>query len=399
MNPTLDVHHLRSQTPGTEDVNHLNNAGAGLMPTPVLDAVKSHLELEARIGGYEAGDAVQERLRDVYSAVGALINAPSHNIALMEHATSAFNAALSSIEFQSGDLLVTTRDDYVSNQIAFLALERRFGVEILRVSDSPDGGMDVAEMESVIRRRLPKLVAITHVPTNSGLVQPIETIGPVCASRGVLFLVDACQSVGQMPIDVATLQCDFLSATGRKFLRGPRGTGFLYVSDGVLDQGLEPLFPDLHGADWIDDNLYQAAPDARRFETWESSIALQLGLGEAARYATDVGLEAGYARIRLLADRLREGLSQVPGARILDRGLKRCGIVTVAVEGTPSGPLSRAMRARGVNTSYVESGSAVIDFREKNVDAVVRLSPHYYNSEQEVDDAIELFGELVRTGV
>jgi len=364
------------------------------MPRPVLETVCEHLALEAQIGGYEAAEAVADNRRGVYSQLGTLINAAPHNIALMEHATSAYNGALSSIEFQESDLIVTTRNDYVSNQIAFLALERRMGIEVLRVPDAPEGGMDVSAMEAVIRRRRPTLVAITHVPTSSGLVQPLEEIGAVCAALDVLFLVDACQSVGQMPVDVTAIKCDFLSATGRKFLRGPRGTGFLYVSDRALDKGLEPLFPDLRGADWIDDDLYQVAPDAARFESWESSVALQLGLGEAARYATEVGLERGYDRVTHLASRLRQSLSEVAGARVLDRGVNPCGIVTVAVEGAGAAFLSRAMRERGVNTSYVEAGSAVIDFREKNVDAALRLSPHYYNTEVEVDEAVQLLEEL-----
>lgn len=394
-----DVRAWRADTPATESLNHLNNAGAGLMPHPVLEAVGSHLALESRIGGYEAADAVEGELAAVYSGVAELIGSQSHNIALLEHATVAFNAALSSIAFQEGDVLLTTRNDYVSNQIAFLSLQNRFGVEVVRAPDAEAGGFDVGAMEALIRRRRPKLVSVTHVPTSSGLVQPVEAIGALCASLEVLYLVDACQSVGQMPLDVDRIQCDFLSATGRKFLRGPRGTGFLYVSDGVLSRGLEPLFPDLHGAVWVDDDIYQAAPDATRFEMWESSIALRLGLGQAARYATRVGLSESYARVQSLAERLRAGLAELPEARVLDHGEHLCGIVTVAIDGMPSGPLSLAMRARGVNTSYIEESSAVLDYRDKGVTDALRLSPHYYNTEDEIDAAVALIAELIERGL
>lgn len=394
-----DVAAWRADTPATESLNHLNNAGAGLMPHPVLETVTSHLSLESRIGGYEAADAVEGELAAVYRGVAQLIGSEAHNIALLEHATVAFNAALSSVAFREGDVLLTTRNDYVSNQIAFLSLQNRFGVEVVRAPDAPEGGFDVGAMEALIRRRRPKLVSITHVPTNSGLVQPIEEVGALCASLEVLYLVDACQSVGQMPLDVKRIQCDFLSATGRKFLRGPRGTGFLYVSDTALSRGFEPLFPDLHGAVWVDDDIYQAAPDASRFEMWESSIALRLGLGQAARYATRVGLSEGYARVQLLANRLRTALSELPGARVLDVGEHLCGIVTVAIDGIPSGPLSRAMRARGVNTSYIEESSAVLDYRDKGVEDAVRLSPHYYNTEDEIDAAVALMAELIENGL
>src|SRR5690606_28402987 len=274
-----------------------------------------------------------------------------HRIAFTEHATAAFVAALSSVPLESGDVIVTTRHDYVSNQIQYLSLARRFGVEVVRVPDAPEGGVDVGALEAAVHRRRPKLVAVTHVPTSSGLVQDVEAVGRICRARDVPYLVDACQSVGQMPVEPERIGCDFLSATARKFLRGPRGAGFLWVSDRVLDRGLEPLFPDLRGADMIDEELYQPAPDARRFETWEFHWGLVLGTGEAARYARAVGLDAVCARVRALAARLRARLAEMDGVRVLDRGRELGAIVTVAVRGHDPAALVRALRARGVNTS------------------------------------------------
>jgi selenocysteine lyase/cysteine desulfurase len=392
---TLDVQALREETPGCSERAHLNNAGAALMPEPVIRAVKDHLDLEARIGGYEAADARREQVAAVYDALGALINAPPTNVAIVEHATQGFVQALSAVPFRKGDAIVTTRNDYASNQIQYLALEARLGIEIVRVPDALEGGVDLVALEETVHRRRPRLVAVTHVPTNSWLVQDVEAVGAICRRQDVLYLVDACQSVGQMPVDALRIGCDFLSATARKYLRGPRGIGFLYVSQDALEKGLEPLFLDMRGADWIEDRLYQPAPDARRFESWEFAYALVLGMGEAARYATKVGIAPAQGRIRELAMRARNQLADLHGVRVLDRGPELCGIVTIAVAGRNPTDLMEALRERGINTTAQGRPSAVLDFDEKGVEGALRVSPHYYNTEGEVDALAGALAEIL----
>jgi selenocysteine lyase/cysteine desulfurase len=386
---SLDIHALREETPGVRERTHLNNAGAGLMPDPVIRAIRDHLDLEARVGGYEAADIRREAIQGVYRDVADLLSAEPHQIAVVEHATAAFVAALSAVPFRPGDVLLTTRHDYVSNQIQYLSLADRMGVEVVRAPDGPAGGVDASAMCDLIHRRRPRLVAMTHVPTNSGLVQDVVTVGKECRESGTLFLVDACQSVGQMPVDPVALGADFLSATARKFLRGPRGAGFLWVSDHVLDRGLEPLFPDLRGADWIDADLRQPAPDATRFETWEFSYGLVLGLGVAARYALGLGLEVVRDRAFRLAGRLRTGLDQIPGVRVLDWGSELCAIVTAEVEGWTGPRLVRSLREEGINTSSLGREAAVLDFEDKGITSALRLSPHYYNTEDEIEKVVD----------
>lgn len=388
------VEPLRSETPGCAHRVHLNNAGAALMPRPVLETVREHLDLEGEIGGYEAADARREEIAGVYETVAELLGCGSHNVAVCENATAAFVQALSAIPFQRGDVLLTTRHDYASNQIQYLSLERRYGVEVVRAPDAPEGGVDVGAVEGIVHRRRPRVVAVTHVPTNSGLVQDVAAIGSICRTRDVLYVVDACQSVGQMPVDVAEIGADFLAVTARKFLRGPRGVGFLYVSDGVLDSELEPLFPDLHGADWIAEDLYQPAPDASRFENWEFPYALVLGLGTAVRYALDVGLRWVSDRVRRLAAKTRADLETLDGVDVLDRGPELCAIVTAYVTGWDPGDLVEALRKRGVNTSSLTRASGVLDFDEKGVEGALRISPHYYNTEDEIETLISALDEL-----
>jgi selenocysteine lyase/cysteine desulfurase len=391
----LDIHRLRAETPGTRSVNHLNNAGAGLMPEPVREVVVEHLDLEARIGGYEAEATRQAEIQSVYDSVGTLIGADPQNVAIAESATGAFIQALSAVPFAPGDVILTTLNDYVSNQIMFLSLASRFGIEIVRAPDQPTGGVDVRALEKLVHRRRPKLVAVTQVPTSSGLVQRAADVGAICRERGILYLVDACQSVGQMPVDVEDLGCDFLSATSRKFLRGPRGVGFLYVSDRALDRGLEPLFPDMRGADWIEADLYQPAPGARRFENFEAPVAMVLGMGRAARYALDLGLEPIRERAWALADSLRERLAGVDGVRVQDKGEERCAIVTLSAEAHHPLDLLRALRKEGINTSRTGRDSAIFDFEEKGVDQVLRVSPHYYNTEEEIVAFVDALSRLI----
>jgi selenocysteine lyase/cysteine desulfurase len=375
---------------------HLNNAGAALVPRQVRDAVAAHLNLEEEIGGYEAADAQTEALKATYQALAELLGTRAHNLALVQNSTVAFAQAISAFDPGPGDAILTSRSDYASNQIMYLSLARRRGVEIVRAPDAPEGGIDPEAVRKLVSRRRPALVALTWIPTNSGLVQPVEAVGEICRRAEVPYLVDACQAVGQMPIDVGALQCDYLAATSRKFLRGPRGLGFLYVSDRMLEQGAHPLLTDMHGATWSDRDNFILTPDARRFETWEFAHALVLGLGAAVRYALEVGLEVARDRSWDLAACARDRLAALPGGRVLDRGGELCAIATATFEGRHSRDLKLALRDRRINTSSPEREDAVIDMDEKGATSALRISPHYYNTKEEVDSAVEALREILK---
>jgi len=365
------------------------------MPEPVIRAVRDHLDLEARIGGYEAADARADAVAAAYRAVADLLGTGPDHVAFTGNTTESYVRALSSIPFEAGDVILTTRNDYVSNQIQFLSLRDRLGVEVVRAPDGPEGGVDVDAMAGLIRSLRPRLVSVTHVPTSSGLVQDAAAVGTVCRDQDVLYMVDACQSVGQMPVDVDELGCDFLAASTRKFLRGPRGMGFLWVSSAVLDRGLTPLLPDMRAAEWIEEDRFRPVETARRFEDWEFSWALVLGAGEAARYARRIGLEAIRSRVRTLARRLRAALDALEGVRVLDRGPELAGIVSAAVDGRDPDALVRELRELGVNASAQVRSTALLDMEEKGVDAQLRMSPHYFNTEDEVERAVEALDTLL----
>lgn len=387
----------RADTPGCDRLVHLNNAGAALVPLRVREAIASHLSLENELGGYEAAETRVDALRACYAAVGGVIGAKARNIAIVQNSTVAFAQALSAFELGRGDVVLTSRSDYASNQIMYLSLARRRGVEIVRAPDAPEGGIDPEEVRKLIARRRPALVALTWVPTNSGLVQPAEAVGEICRKAEVPYLVDGCQAVGQMPIEVARLHCDYFSATARKFLRGPRGLGFLYVSDRALETGAHPLLVDMHGATWTDADAFDLTPDARRFETWEFAYALVLGLGAAARYAADVGLETARHRARELATYVRVRLADLPGVQVLDRGPELCAIATASVAGWDAKDLKLRLRARSINTSSPHREDAVIDMDEKEASSALRISPHYYNTKEEIDTAVETLDEIIGT--
>lgn len=374
---------------------HLNNAGAALMPLPVIEAVTGHLDREMKLGGYEAADEAREEIAAVYDSVAGLVGAAPRNIAVVENATVAFSLALSAFDFERGDVILTTDNDYISNQISYLSLAQRHGVEVLRAGEQGEGGVDPDSVRRLIAERRPKLVAVTWIPTNSGLIQPVAEVGRVCADAGVPYLVDACQAVGQLDIDVAALHCDFLSATARKFLRGPRGVGFLYVSDRMLEQRRAPLFVDMRGAHWVDADVFELVPDAKRFENWEYAYALVLGLGAAAAYARRVGLAEAGAYAAGLAAYAREQLAGIRGARVLDRGAELAAIVTVELAGHDAAHLMRELRDQAIATSATARAYAVIDMDRKQAATALRVSPHYYNTRRDVDSLVWALDALV----
>jgi selenocysteine lyase/cysteine desulfurase len=389
------VQKWRADTPAADAGRiHLNNAGAALMPLPVTEAIDKHLELENHLGGYEAEAAAQSEIAETYDALAKLIATQSRNIAIVENATVAIAQALSAFDFNPGDVILTTRCDYISNQLMYLSLAKRRGIRLVRAEDAPEGGVDPASVQEQIRTHKPKVVVLTWVPTNSGLVQPAAEVGRICREHGVPYIVDACQAIGQLPVDVNDLHCDFLGATARKFLRGPRGIGLLYVSDAALEQGRAPLYIDMQGARWTDPDEYTLVADAKRFENWEFPYALVLGMGAAARYASDIGMNVITPRVRELAATLREKLSALPHVRVLDRGPELCAIVTAEVAGHDAREVVIRLREEAINVSATLREYAVLDMDQKHAQTAVRLSPHYYNTNLELNLAVSALDEF-----
>ncbi|MFI9271078.1 aminotransferase class V-fold PLP-dependent enzyme [Kitasatospora sp. NPDC052896] len=390
----MDIDALREETPGCANRVHLNNAGAGLLSRRTLDAVVSHLRLEAAIGGYEAAARQTEAIGAIYANLAELLGGRADELALFDNSTHAWQAAFHSLALRPGDRVLTGRAEYGSNVLGYFQAARRSGAEIVVVPNDPSGQLDTAALAELIDART-RLVGVTHVPTGGGLVNPAAEIGRITRAAGVPFLLDATQSVGQFPVDVEEIGCDLLTGTGRKFLRGPRGTGFLWVRGTLLDR-LDPLVVEMESGSWDGGRGFSWRPGARRFATWETSVANVLGLSTAVRQALDLGPAEIGRRSAALGARLRERLAELPGVTTHDLGRTRCAIVTMRLAGMASAEVAAALARQDVNVSVTAAEHAQFDTEERGVHPLVRLSPHYYNTEAEIDRVVRAIAELAR---
>ncbi len=382
----VDVASLRADTPGTENVVHLNNAGSSLMPRPVIDAIHRYLDHEVGYGGYETQRVFANELDHVYSTLAELINAEPSEIAISDSATRAWDMAFYSLPLEKGDRILTTTTEYVSNWAAYLQARDEKGISVETIPNTPTGEVDVAALEAMIDGTV-KLITLNHIPTNTGVVNPVSDIGRVARDHGIPFLLDACQSVGQLPIDVDEIGCDMLTATSRKFLRGPRGVGFLYVRSEFLER-LNPVFVELHTAPVVLPDRYELRSDAKRFETWEKNYANVLGMGTAADYAMGIGLPEIWERIRELGASARQLLGEIDGVAVRDLGAVKGGIVTFEVDGLHSLEVRELLSERSINVSISTPLSAPIDMHERGIDDVVRASFHAFNTEEEIEQLV-----------
>ncbi|MDP5169998.1 MAG: aminotransferase class V-fold PLP-dependent enzyme [Bacteroidia bacterium] len=374
---------IRTETPGIPGVIHFNSAGSSLPPASVMAASITYLQQEAEQGGYELMMSRNADLEAVYGLVANMIGAQPEDIALCESATDGWYRALHSIAWKDGDEILMSRAEYGANYLGYLALKEKFGVETRLVEDNEFGEIDLIHLENSITSSS-RLIALSHMPTNGGLVNPAEEVGAIARKHGLIYLLDACQTVGQKPLDVAALQCDFLAATGRKFMRGPRGTGFLYVRPEILDQ-LHPPRPDLWSAKWVGPQAYEWLPGARRFENFEFSRALRLGLGEAARYYLEVGPEAIWDRIQQLAALLREKLAAIPGVIVRDKGRVLGGIVTFTIDGHDPDEMHGELMKQKLQLSVNREGTAWLDMPQRGITTMLRASVHYFLEESDID--------------
>ena len=384
----LDVAQLRADTLGCTEVNHLNNAGSSLPPSIVVDTMVEHLRLEEMMGGYEAHTRAAERIDAVRHSIGALLDTSGSNIALSTSATDSWDRAFSAITF-AGDFGPDTRilassSEYASNVLPVMQLARHHGVQLEFIPDDNNGVTDVAALESMLDDDV-AAVLINHCPSQNGLINPVAAIGHALAraQSNAWYLVDACQSVGQLPVDAISIGADFLSVTGRKFVRGPRGTGFMYCSARALAE-LEPFPADLHGANWNPDG-YSMRTDAQRFEAWEKSYAALLGLGAAVDYSLALGMDAIRMRIDYLSFELRLLLAEVSGVHVLDRGIEKSGIVTFNHERVEAAEIVAGLKNSGINVSLGTPEYSQVDYIAHQVSSLVRVSPHVFNTREELE--------------
>lgn len=391
----LDLQRLRADTPGCDRLTHFNNAGASLPPSVVLDTVSRHQQLETQLGGYEAGDAVASQTAAVYASVARLLNSRADEVAIVDNATRAWDMLFYALPLKPGDVVLTSRSEYAGNYIPYLQLKQRCGIQIEVLPNDTRGQVCLQTLHARLQRPGVALVSLPMIASNGGAVQPVAAIGALCRAAGVLFLLDACQAVGQVPLDVRAIGCHMLTGTSRKYLRGPRGVGFLYIEHGLCER-LEPPFLDLHAASLTSPEHYQVRTDARRFESWEHNVAAKLGFGAAVDYALACGVDHLWARIQYLASYLRAALAQLPGHHTQDAGEPLSGLVTFTSERHAAGEIRQrlAQRPQRINVSVAGAGSTWLDMHERGLTEVVRASVHGYNTEAEIDELVRALGEL-----
>ncbi|MBL4907343.1 MAG: aminotransferase class V-fold PLP-dependent enzyme [Sneathiella sp.] len=389
---TFDLQKIRAETPGINNRIHFNNAGASLMASPIHHAVLKHLDLEMQIGGYEAQDTVFSALEHTYDAIAALINCSRDEVALMENASAAWSSAFHGMALQKGDRILTAEAEYASNVISYLQMAEKKGVKIDVIPSDTMGQTDVAALENMIDGKV-KLISISHIPTNGGLINPAREIGAIARKHKIPYLLDACQSVGQIPLDVEKIGCDMLSATGRKYLRAPRGTGFLYVRKNFMEQ-LSPPFLDLHSADWTSKTTYKIRSDARRFENWERNIAAVIGLGVAVDYFMNIGVETASKRLCALAAEARTGLSNIRGFTVHDVGPRKGGIVTFTHDRVAPAEIKNILHNHDINITTTPITATRYDMEKRSLNILARASFHYYNNEEELAKFLNVLQDL-----
>jgi len=377
-----EIKQLRAATKGTAKKIHFNNAGSSLPPNVVVETVISYLNEEAACGGYETEARYKDQLDNTYTLVARLINAGKNEIALVENASTAWILAFNGIDFKPGDVVLTCEMEYVTNLIGLLNAKKTLGIEIKVIPNDAQGNFSLEALKAAISPKT-KLIAVTHIPSTAGGMIPIVEIGKIARKHGILYLVDACQSAGQIPVDVKEIGCDMLAVTGRKYLRAPRGTGFLFVRKAVQDQ-LKLIFLDGSTAPIVTENDFKVRDDARRFELYEKNRALILGLGKAVEYALDIGVDRIWQRVQYLADLLRSQLEKIDGITVHDIGDQKCGIVTFSVNGIDSPVIKSLLAEKQINVSVGKAVSTLFYMNKHHLTSIVRASLHYYNTIEEI---------------
>lgn len=391
----MDLAAIRAATPGlaTGQV-FLDSAGSSLPPRVVTDTVIGHLHREAEIGGYRAANECLDDLAAVKTSIATLIGATADTIALSDSATRSWADFAYSLPLRPGDRVLISGADYASNAIAALQRAKQTGAVVEHIPSDDTGRLDTDALAAMLDERV-RLVSLQHAPTNGGLVNPVAEATRIAHEAGALVLLDACQSIGQLPIDVAELGVDALSATGRKWLRGPRGTGFLYLRE-ELAQTMEPARLDLHSAEWVSEREYRLAPDASRFEFWECDVAARLGLGAAVDYLLALGPDEVYAAVAERADYLRKTLPELPGVTVRDLGTEHSGIVSFTADDHDPVELRDRLADHAVTVTVSHAGSTLLDMTARALPAIVRASPHYFVTTDDLDRFVATLADITR---
>jgi len=389
----IDMSKVLADTPGAARRVFLNSAGSSFVPEPVLDVVLGHLRREAEIGGYEAAGERGADLEAGYGVFAELLGCRADQVAFTDSATRSWLAALDAVPLSAGDRVLIGEVEYGGNAIALLMRAQAVGASVEVVPSDADGTFSADALADMLDERV-KLVSVVHVPTNGGVVADVRRISDaVHAGSDALVLLDACQAVGQLAVDAEALDADIITGTGRKWLRAPRGTGFLVVRDRAKAV-LRPKLADLHGGTWTGADSYLLRDDARVYELWECDNAGRLGLIAAARYLLDLGVGAVEQEVTHRAAYMRAALAEIDGVTVRDLGARKSGLVTFTIDGVASDEIQTALARQDIVVSITHRSSTFHDMARRGLAEMVRASPHYFVTEAQLDAAVGAVAKL-----
>ncbi|TCR00472.1 aminotransferase class V-fold PLP-dependent enzyme [Neorhizobium sp. JUb45] len=389
------VQSLRAATPGCAERVHFNHAGASLPPKTVTDAVIRHLTLEASRGPMEAAAIVADHISTIRLNAANLIGAEPTDIAFGSSGSAVWGMVFAALPpLRQGDRILVGRHEWGGNVATMQRAVSRAGARIDVIPCRQDGSVDADALAAMIDDKV-RLISLTWLPANGGLINDAEAIGKIAKAAGIPYMVDAGQALGQIPIDVAKVGCDVLKAAGRKHLRGPRGTALLYIRSGFLHH-LNPPFVDVSSGPLIN-GLPQLRSDARLFETAETSVASLMGVGEAITLASEVGVTEIRDRIGMLSGRLRERLRLVPGVELHDLGSTYSGLVSFTVEGILASSVRNSLAEKGINIGANGVSYTPYDMTARGLQEIARASVSYLNTEDEVSHLVEAVEAIAQT--
>lgn len=383
----LDIDKIRRETPGAKYVAHFDNAGAALPCHDTVQAVTNYINKEARVGGYAMQFSNESAFQKFYKNAAELINCQPDEISLTIGASDAQAKILYSFPFKRGDVVVTTEMEYSNNFMNLLNLKKQKGIKIRIVKNEKDCSFNLEKFENAIDEKV-KLIAATHIPTSSGQIAPVEAIGKIAKKHKIPYLLDACQSIGQCPVDVQKIGCDFATATSRKYLRGPRGLGFLFVKKSAMEM-LTPPTVESWFASWESKTVYKIERTHKMFEGFEKPYSNIVGLATAIDYQNQLGIEATWERIQQLSKILRIRLNSLKNVKVVDPKVNLSGIVTFVKKGVDGSKIHQNLAAQKINVSVTQPFSSLIDMKKRKLSEAMRASVHYYNTKNEIEKLVK----------
>lgn len=390
--PPETITRVRGQTPGLNGRIHFDNSGSALMPEPVIAALHRAIERDAAVGGYVAQEQQAAAMEGGYASLTKLLGGDVSDYAFVGSAVDGWTKAFYSLPLKSGDNIVTAYNEYCSNYIAYLQMKKNRGVEIRVARHAPTGGVDLEHLQALIDGRT-ALISISHMPSSSGEINPAEKVGEIARAAGVLYQLDACQSVGHVPVNVERIGCDIMTGTSRKFLRGPRGIGFLHVGKKARSV-MEPVVLTNQSAEWTSASDYTLRQDARVFEAWERSVANQLGFSAAIDYLLELGVNEATAQIAQNAAYLRERIADMKNVKVECPANAASAIITFNVDGHTPSEVKNTLEQQNIAVQTASVVHTRLDLEERGITAAVRVSPHYYNDVGEMDTLLAALESL-----